>query len=320
MSNKQNNVILVKDLYIEYGKGARKLPAVNGITFSVEQGDVVGFIGPNGAGKTSTIKAIMGFIFPFSGEISVFGEPAGRASSRKRIGYLPEVSLYYQYMKAGELLELYGGLHGMGRSALKKKIPEVLETVGLAGKGGVLLKNFSKGQQQRLGIAQAIIADCECLILDELSSGLDPIGRYDLRSVLMGLKDMGRTIFFSSHELTEVENLCSKVIVINKGKICCQGTVDELLAPLNRFEIEFSKTDKSAGPFDELCKRVNAERDGEIFKCIVDSLDKYTAVLQTIEKYQAKLVNTRSKRQSLEEFFIKMIGTTNTKEDSGDRR
>ena len=215
-----------------YGRGAKQTAAVRGLSFEVRRGETVGFIGPNGAGKSSTIKTLMGFIFPQGGGAQVFGTPAGSVESRRQTGYLPEVSLYYPFMKAREVLELYGGLHGLDRATLRQRIPELLEKVGLAGKGEVLLKNFSKGMQQRVGIAQAIISDPDLLIFDEMSSGLDPVGRYELREVLLDLKRRGKTIFFSSHELYEVEALCDRVIMIDQGRKIADDRVDELLTRL----------------------------------------------------------------------------------------
>jgi ABC-2 type transport system ATP-binding protein len=225
-------VIDVDSLVVEYGRGSRAAQAVRGLSFAVERGQTVGFIGPNGAGKSSTIKTLMGFIFPRDGRVRIFGEPAGTVASRRRIGYLPEVSLYYPFMKAREVLELYGGLAGLGRGELRRRIPELLERVGLAGKGEILLKHFSKGMQQRVGIAQAIIADPDLFIFDELSSGLDPVGRHDLRAVLLDLKARGRTIFFSSHELHEVEALCDRVLIIHSGRKMAEETVADLMGKL----------------------------------------------------------------------------------------
>ncbi len=226
------SVIEVDGLEVLYGRGARAHRAVRGISFSVRRGETVGFIGPNGAGKSSTIKALMGFIFPSAGGARIFGEPAGSIAARRRMGYLPEVSLYYPFMKAREVLELYGGLAGLDRPTLRRRIPELLERLGLAGKGEVLLKNFSKGMQQRVGIAQAIIADPELLVFDELSSGLDPLGRHDLREVLLDLKARGRTILFSSHELHEVETLCDRVMIVNQGRKVADEPVAGLMARL----------------------------------------------------------------------------------------
>jgi ABC-2 type transport system ATP-binding protein len=221
-------VIEIENLIVDYGRGLSSLRALDGISFHVNRGECVGFIGANGAGKSTTIKVLMGFMFPTSGSARVFQEPAGTVRSRCRIGYLPEVALYYPFMKARELLELYGGLSGMTRNDLRERIPDVLVRVGLDQKGETLMRELSKGMQQRLGIAQSLIAEPELLIFDELSSGLDPLGRRDLRNVVLELKQEGRTIFFSSHELTEVESLCDRVVIIHKGCIATVAMISEL--------------------------------------------------------------------------------------------
>ena len=223
-------VIAVSDLSVTYGRRGRTVHAVDGISFTVSEGECVGFIGVNGAGKSTTLKTLMGFLFATSGEALVWGQPAGTPESRLRIGYLPEVALYYPFMKARELLELYGGLSGLDKALLRDRIPEVLAMVGLAGKGEILLKQFSKGMQQRLGIAQSIIAEPDLFIFDELTSGLDPLGRHTLRTLLLGLKAQGKTIFFSSHELVEVESLCDRVLIIHQGRILRDATVAALRA------------------------------------------------------------------------------------------
>ena len=221
-------IVEVQDLVVEYrARGGRKR-AVDGVTFDVRRGECVGFIGPNGAGKSSTIKTMMGFIFPASGSVRIFGLPAGTVESKLRIGYLPEVTLYYPFLKATELLRLYGGLQRVPAKVLRERIPHLLADVGLADQGNVLIRNYSKGMQQRLGIAQALIAEPECLIFDELSSGLDPIGRHDLRRVLLDLKTHGTTIFFSSHELYEVEALCDRVVAIHQGRVLFDLSLEEL--------------------------------------------------------------------------------------------
>lgn len=223
-------MIEVEGLTVSYGSGKKRVPAVNGISFNVTAGECVGFIGANGAGKSTTIKVLMGFIYAESGKAEVCGLPAGAPESRRSIGYLPEVALYYPFMKAGELLELYGALGGMPRAELRARIPEVLRLVGLDGRQRELLKTFSKGMQQRLGIAQALITKPDLLVMDELTSGLDPLGRYDLHQIVRELKQEGRTIFFSSHELTEVEALCDRVILIDHGRIIREVTQSELTA------------------------------------------------------------------------------------------
>lgn len=298
-------VIEVKDLAVDYGRGAARVRAVDGISFTVAAGECVGFIGANGAGKSTTIKALMGFIFPASGTVRMFGERAGTVESRRRIGYLPEVALYYPFMKARELLELYGGLHGLSRSQLRGRIPGLLEEVGLNGKGEVLLKNFSKGMQQRLGIAQAIIADPEALVFDELSSGLDPVGKFDLRQVLLRLKAAGRTIFFSSHELTEVESLCDRVIMIDQGRIVTQATVQELIRPLNEFTIVYALADGREAPAS--IARHGPARDGEHWTVTLRDTDAYAGAVADLAAAGARIVRTASASQSLEDYFISLV-------------
>jgi ABC-2 type transport system ATP-binding protein len=298
-------VIEVKNLFVEYGKGAKKTQAVRGISFAVQPGECVGFIGANGAGKSTTMKTLMGFIFPTSGDVSMFGAKCGTTESRRRIGYLPEVALYYPFMKARELLELYGGLQGMNGAQLRARIPGLLEQVGLGGRSEALLKSFSKGMQQRLGIAQAIISQPEALIFDELSSSLDPVGRHDLRQVLLGLKKEGRTIFFSSHELSEVETLCDRVVMIHKGRIVTSATVAELMKPLNLFEIVFEPAAGKEPPPG--VAKFNPERDGNYLKVRITDVAAYANAIRELGESGAVIHTTSTKTRSLEEYFIELV-------------
>lgn len=297
-------VIRVADLVVDYRVGRKTHRAVHDISFEVKPGECVGFIGANGAGKSTTMKCIMGFIFPKSGVVEVFGARAGTVQSRQRIGYLPEVSLYYPFMKARELLELYGGLQGVSRTDLKSKIPGLLAEVGLEGKGESLLKNFSKGMQQRLGIAQAIIAEPEALILDELSSGLDPLGRHDLRDVLLRLKKEGRTIFFSSHELTEVESLSDRVIMIDEGRVVTESPIQDLLRPLNEFEIVY-RTGTPDGGLEWL--REYQVSDGSNYVVSLNDVNKYARAISELSTSGAEIVSTSSRTRSLEDHFIHLV-------------
>ena len=299
------SVIEVDSLVVEYGKGNKKVRAVDGISFQVKPGECVGFIGANGAGKSTTIKSLMGFLFPSSGEVRVFGHPAGKAKSRQRIGYLPEVALYYPFMKAKELLQLYGGLHGMKSSDLHSRIPEILKRVGLGNKEDTLLQNFSKGMQQRLGIAQSLISDPELLIFDELSSGLDPLGRHDLRDVLLEIKKAGRTIFFSSHELTEVETLCDRILIIHHGKIIREASVNELIKPLNEYEIIFRLTDNQEMPVE--IAGLNPVQEGEVYHLVISGIDLYSKVLAELSSHDCIIQNTSSRSLSLEDHFIHLV-------------
>lgn len=300
------NVIQVESLVVVYRNGRKSTRAVDGISFHVERGQCVGFIGPNGAGKSSTIKAIMGFLFPASGTVRVFGQPAGSVESRKRIGYLPEVALYYPFMKGRELLELYGGLHRIPKKELKRRVPELLEQVGLNGMGETLIRNYSKGMQQRLGIAQAIIAEPELLVFDELSSGLDPLGRRDLREVLLDLKSKGTTIFFSSHELSEVETLCDSVLMIRSGKIVCEGDVSDLMKPLDKYEIVFSLA-SAAEILSSLPPDATFEDDGEKKRIEVNSPETYSQLLTSFVNAGAVIHHSEARRTSLEDFFVNLV-------------
>jgi ABC-2 type transport system ATP-binding protein len=312
-SSQKPTVLSVQDLIVDYGRGAKKTRAVEGMTFEVREGECVGFVGPNGAGKSTTIKAIMGFLFPASGKVTVFGEKAGTVASRMRIGYLPEVALYYPFMKARELLELYGGLHRMGSEDLAKRIPQLLAEVGLGGKEEVLLRNFSKGMQQRLGIAQAIISEPELLIFDELSSGLDPIGRYDLRDVLLKLKAGGRTIFFSSHELAEVEDLCDRVLIVHRGRCIEEKNIDQLLYPLNRFTIRFSMP--GAQPTEAVLGGHPLVSDGNgVYRCEVTGAEKYASLLQRLAASGAAILEARAEQISLEKYFMNLIRSQDEKQ------
>jgi ABC-2 type transport system ATP-binding protein len=303
----REEVIEVDGLVVVYRSGKKSTRAVDGMSFRIGRGECVGFIGPNGAGKSSTIKAIMGFLFPAEGSVRVFGLPAGNVESRKRMGYLPEVALYYSFMKGRELLELYGGLHRLPRKALKSRIPEVLDRVGLAGMGETLIRNYSKGMQQRLGIAQALIAQPDCLVLDELSSGLDPLGRHDLRELLLDLKGKGTTIFFSSHELSEVEMLCDRVIIIHSGKTVYQGDVKDLMRPLDRYEIEFSIAEgcdvEPLIPAEATLKISQGKQQ----HAEVRTHETYSRLLTSLIDAGATIHRSEAHHTSLEDFFVNLV-------------
>ena len=207
--------------------GAAK--AVDGLTLSLDAGEVMGFLGTNGAGKTTTIKMIIGLLRPTSGRIALFhgGDPSD-PSVRARIGYMPEIAYYYPYLNARELLSFYGGVCGLDAKTVKARTDELLEAVGLADAAKRPLKTYSKGMLQRAGIAQALLNDPELLILDEPFTGLDPLARIHFRELMRSLKEKGKSIFFSSHELGETELLCDRVAIMKKGRCVYQGPVTDL--------------------------------------------------------------------------------------------
>ena len=202
--------------------------ALNGLDLEVRAGEVFGFLGPNGAGKTTTMNVLLGFVPPSSGEASLFGIDVRQPIARQRIGYLPELTYYYKFLTAEELLRFYAKIFGLARSETDKRIAELLKLVELEAAAKRPIKSYSKGMQQRIGIAQSLINNPDLLILDEPTSGLDPLGRMKVREIIQRLKHEGKTVFFSSHELGEVETVCDRVAIIHQGELKAVGTVAEI--------------------------------------------------------------------------------------------
>lgn len=225
-------VIRVENLVVEYpGRGFRQPPhrAVKGLNLEVREGEVFGFLGPNGAGKTSTMQVLLGFQPPTSGNAFIYDVDVRQPIARQRIGYLPELTYYYKFLSAEELLRFYGKIFGIPRAELERRIDAVLKLVELEGVRKRLIKTYSKGMQQRIGLAQALINNPDLLILDEPTSGLDPLGRMKVREIIQRLKNEGKTVLFSSHELGEVETICDRVAIINQGQLKVLGRVDDLV-------------------------------------------------------------------------------------------
>ena len=224
------SVLKIQDLTVAYPHGFNKEKAVlDGFNLEVKRGEIFGLLGPNGAGKTTLIKAIVGLIKIKRGSVELFGKPHSSTSARSRLGYTPEIANYYFFLTAGEILNLFGKLAGIDKKILRSKIDNTLEVVGLAGVKDQLVKTFSKGMQARLNIAQAILHDPEFLILDEPFSGLDPLGRIDMRNILKKKRDEGKTIFLSSHELSEAELVCDNMCIMKDGSILREGPIKKLL-------------------------------------------------------------------------------------------
>jgi ABC-2 type transport system ATP-binding protein len=203
---------------------------LRGVTLSVPRGVIYGFLGPNGAGKTTTLKIITGLLFHDAGEVSILGLGIGAKSVRTRIGFLPEAPYFYDYLSGQELMFFMGRLHGVGHPRLAVRIQELLRAVGLEGKEKVQLRKYSKGMLQRIGLAQALINDPDLVILDEPMSGLDPIGRREVRDLILDLKAQGKTVFFSSHILADAEMICDQVAILVKGRVVQEGPLENLLS------------------------------------------------------------------------------------------
>ncbi len=204
--------------------------ALGGLDLAVNVGEVFGFLGPNGAGKTTTINVLLGFVPPTSGAAYLFGIDVRQPIARQRIGYLPEMTYYYKFLTAEELLRFYARIFGLSRMETDQRIDRLLKLVELDGAGKRPIKFYSKGMQQRAGLAQALINNPDLLILDEPTSGLDPLGRMKVREIIQRLKNEGKTVFFSSHELGEVETVCDRVAIIHQGELKTVGRVSDLVA------------------------------------------------------------------------------------------
>jgi ABC-2 type transport system ATP-binding protein len=297
------SAILVENLVIRYRQAhGRLIEAVNGLSFSVEPGEIVGFVGPNGAGKSSTLKAIMGFVPPTEGRCEVFGHPAGAVAANSRIGFLPEVATYYPYLTPLETLSLYGSLQGLRGTALHRQAIELLELVGIADAATKQNRTLSKGMLQRVGIAQALLGSPEVLILDEVTSGLDPVGRHMLRQILLERHRQGCALFFSSHELAEVEAICQRLLVICKGKIIEQRTVEQLKDELRRFELCFHGN----LPVLDLAFETEAHADGTITARFRDKEHLIRAIGRA-HLSGTRILDIVSQDGSLEDYLVETI-------------
>ncbi len=229
-----DNVVDIQNLVVNYGKKR----ALDGLSLEVRRGEIFGFIGPNGAGKTTTIKSILGLILPKEGTVLLHGFTPSDVRSRQVVGYLPEEATYYRFLSPVEILSFYGEIFRIPKQELKKRIQRLMELVGLADVQNKQISTYSKGMVQKVNLAQALINEPQTLILDEPTSGLDPMARLDLRKILTDLKKEGRTIFFSSHELSEVELLCDSVAILKAGKIIKSGPLQDVLGAAKDYHLE----------------------------------------------------------------------------------
>jgi ABC-2 type transport system ATP-binding protein len=220
--------------------GRQKKRALNALNLQIYRGEIFGLLGPNGSGKTTTIKLLLGLLFPTEGEALVFGEPAARVAKNERIGYLPEESYLYRFLNAEETLDFYGRLFNMPSGLRHKRAQELIETVGLARDKKRILKEYSKGMRQRIGLAQALINDPELVILDEPTSGLDPLGAAWMKKLIRELRDRGKTVLMCSHRLEDVQDICDRIAILYEGELQILGRVSELLQDVERVEVQAS--------------------------------------------------------------------------------
>jgi ABC-2 type transport system ATP-binding protein len=298
---------------VSWGEKIHKMvEAVRGISFEVRAGEIFGFLGPNGAGKTTTIKTLLGLIFPTRGEVRLFGLPVSDPAARRRVGFLPESPYLYQYLTPREIMDLCGRLVGMPAHERKVQTEHILRRVGLGSVMERPLRRFSKGMLQRAGLAQALMGDPELLILDEPMTGLDPIGRKEVRDLILEERERGRTVMFSSHILSDVEMLCDRVAIVNRGELTAYGSLDQLLRrEIRAVEVELSRVDAA---LVEALGKVPGVRQGTLHDKVLLSIegeDRVGEVLALAIEHHARVHAVTPKRETLEDLFVRnAIGAT----------
>jgi len=289
--------------------GIGRTVAVDGLDLSVRPGEIFGLLGPNGAGKTTTLKMILGLLRPDAGTIRLFGRPPQAVDARARLGFLPENPYFYDYLTAAEFLDFYGRLHGLSAADRKRRIATAIARVGLSGREGTALRKFSKGMTQRLGLAQAIQHDPELVILDEPMSGLDPVGRREVRDLILAQREAGKTVFFSSHILQDAEMLCDRVAIVFKGRLRAVGKLDELVSRDAKW-IEVSV--RGAVPSGVPGVRTPAPDGTTLIR--VEDVPSLTKLLAAVPAAGAEVLSVWPRRESLEDLFLREIGRAKAEE------
>jgi ABC-2 type transport system ATP-binding protein len=306
--------IQIEELTKDYAVGfwrSRPYRALDRLSLQVESGEVFGFLGPNGAGKTTTLKLLMQLIFPSAGRAEILGRPVGDVAVRQRIGYLPENPYFYDYLTAEELLSYFASLFGFSAADRKARVARLLDQVGIAAERRLQLRKFSKGMLQRVGIAQALINDPEVVFLDEPMSGLDPLGRREVRALILRLRDEGRTVFFSSHILADAEALCSRVAILAGGRLTATGALSEMLA----FEVrgwELVVSDLTPEALQRIAPRVRgatAIADKRYALEIAPEMAPERLLADVIAA-GGRLVSLTPIRETLEDLFVRQVGLT----------
>ena len=281
----------------------RKKPkhALRPLNLTIQEGEVFGFLGANGAGKTTTLKLLMGLIFPTSGSARILGMEVNDPRMKAQIGFLPEQPYFYDYLTARELLEYYGQLSGVDSKQRSRKVNEVLERVGLPEAGGVQLRKFSKGMLQRVGIAQAILHDPKVVFLDEPMSGLDPMGRREVRDLMAQLKHEGKTVFFSTHILSDAEALCDRVGVIHQGELRGVGAVAELTSSVHsKVEVVWQGT---VVPASLRALGAECHVTTDTVRAVLSEANQ-DAALEALRRERLRLISVTPVRSSLEDYYI----------------
>ena len=299
------------DLTKDYAVGFwRKRPyrALDRLTLEVREGEVFGFLGPNGAGKTTALKLLMQLVFPSAGRAEILGKPLGDLAVKRRIGYLPENPYFYDYLTAEELLMYFGALFGYAAAERRRRASRLLDLVGIAGERRLQLRKFSKGMLQRVGIAQALLNDPDLVIFDEPMSGLDPLGRRDVRALILSLRDRGCTVFFSSHVLSDAEALCSRVAILARGRLIASGGLHEMLAfEASGWELVVSGIPAGRAPsVGPGIRRVVPISDGR-YALELPLEPPPERLMVDLTASGAKLVSLNPLRPTLEDLFVEQV-------------
>ena len=298
---------LTKDYLVGFWR-KRSFRALDGLTLAIDRGEIVGVLGPNGAGKTTTLKLLLQFIFPTSGRAEILGRPAGDVTVKRRIGYLPENPYFYDNLTPEELLSYFAGLFGGSVRDRRVHVERVLDRLGVGGERRLHLRKLSKGQLQRVGIAQALLNEPEVVLLDEPMSGLDPIGRRDVRQLILDLRDEGRTVLFSSHILSDAEALCSRVALLAAGRLVAYDRLSDLLT-FDAQGWELVVTDLGEATVDHLgplVRRATRVADGR-YTIELGPERPPEIVLQEVIAAGGRLVSLMPVRHTLEDFFVRQV-------------
>ena len=290
------------------GFWGKSVTAVDRLDLEVRKGEIFGFLGPNGAGKTTTLKILMGLIYPTSGKAWILDRKVGDVAVKHQMGFLPEAPYFYDYLTAEEFLRFYGQLFGLGRQHLSERIAMLLSVVGLSDARSLQLRKFSKGMLQRIGIAQALINDPHLVILDEPMSGLDPVGRKEIRDLILRLRDQGKTVFFSSHILHDAEVLCDRVAILLKGRLVALGKVTELIGAATTHSIEVVVEGLDSDGMERVRKIAESVIPQEArLLAVLQGQKQVNEVLDLIRARKASLISVTPQKSSLEDLFMREV-------------
>jgi ABC-2 type transport system ATP-binding protein len=298
---------LTKDYFVGFWR-PRPYRALDRLTLTVGEGEIFGFLGPNGAGKSTTLKLLMGLIFPTSGSATILGRPVGDLGMRRRIGFLPENPYFYDYLTAEELLNYYAGLSGLSGADRTRRVSEVLDEVEIGAERRMRLRSYSKGMIQRVGVAQALVARPDVVFFDEPMSGLDPLGRRDLRQLMVRLRDRGCSVFFSSHILADAEALCTRVGIVAQGRLVAEGRLADMVAfELRGWELVITGLSPDVRALIEPhVKAITPLPDNRhLLELAAD--DAVEDAIGDLAQHGVRLISVNPVRMTLEDYFVATV-------------